>query len=164
MWAAPDRVALRAAGRAGAVAVTVAACAPVEMNRVARPSLVDVVDAVTTFKALENGGRESNPVVNALSDGTPLQTAAGSVLMKIATRALLTGLTGSEDCARAVTNTVSAIGAVNNALVLAGVAHPVSGAIGVAAAFAVYPVNSAGCPRQPPRSRQRMAPDPDDRG
>ena len=108
------------------------------MNRISIPSPVDAADAAITFKVIEGGGAELNPAVTALSDGTPLETAAAGLLLKIAARAALTSLTGSETCARAVTDAASTIGAVNNALSLAGVAHPVSGAIGVVVAFARY--------------------------
>ena len=150
---------IRAAGRAGALAATVAACEPVNMNRVAVPSPVDAADAAITFKVIEGGGAELNPAVNALSDGTPLQTAASGLLLKIASRAALTSLTGSEPCARAVTDAASTIGAVNNALTLAGVAHPVSGAIGVVVAFARYADDPGGCPLAlPPHLQQRALP------
>jgi hypothetical protein len=154
---------LSRAGRAGAFAVTVAACEPVNMNRISIPSPIDVADAAITFKVIGRGGTELNPAINAISDGTPLQTAAGGLLLKIAGRAALTSLTGSEPCARAVTNAASTIGAVNNAFSLAGVAHPVS-AVGAAVAFARYAQNSEGCPFKLPGHRQLGALPPDARG
>jgi hypothetical protein len=150
-----------AAGRAGAFAVTVAACEPVNMNRVSIPSPVDAADAVTTFMVVEDGGTELNPAVNAISDGSALETAAGGLLLKIAARAALTGLTGSEPCARAVTDAASTIGAVNNALSLAGVVHPVSGAIGAVVAFARYADDPGACPFALPPHRQQRALPPD---
>jgi hypothetical protein len=96
-----------------------------------------------------------------LGGRTPLETAAGGLLLKIAARAALTSLTGSEPCARVVTNTASTVG---NAFSLAGVAHPVSDAVGVAVAFARYAQNSEGCPFELPQHRQLRALAPDTRG
>ena len=153
--------AARATGRAGTFAVSVAACEPVNMNRIAVPSPVDAADVVTTFEVIESGGTELNPAVDAISDGSALETAAGGLLLKIAARAALTSITGSEPCARAVTDAAATIGAVNNALSLAGVAHPVSGAIGAVVAFARYAGDPGACPFALPPHRQLHALPPD---
>jgi hypothetical protein len=125
------------------------------MNRLAVPSRIDVVDAWTTYKVVGRGGTEVNPAIEAISDGTPLQDAAGGLLLKIAARAALAKSGVPEPCARAVTNAASTIGAVNNALSLAGVTHPVSGAVGAVVAFAVYARDPAGCRPLPPHRQQR---------
>jgi hypothetical protein len=104
--------ALRAAGSRGAVAAAVAACAQIDMNEAAIPRVADAADAATTFAVIRQGGTELNPLIDITSDGTPLQTAAGGVLWKIAGRAFLTSITGSPLCARAVTNAAGTLGAV----------------------------------------------------